>query len=123
MSPEIVMWNRAAETMPREQLEQLQLRRLRELVLRVGQKIPFYAERLSQAGVSSEYLDSLADLARLPFTLKSDLRDNYPFGMFAVPMDDVVRIHASSGTTGKPVVASYTRADMALWGEVMARTL
>jgi phenylacetate-CoA ligase len=123
MSPEILMWNRAAETMPREQLEQLQLRRLRELVSRVGQKVPFYAKRLGEAGVSSDQLNSLDELARIPFTLKSDLRDNYPFGMFAVPMDEVVRIHASSGTTGKPVVGSYTRGDMALWGELMARTL
>lgn len=123
MQPEILMWNRAAETMPREQLAQLQLQRLRELVARVAQKIPFYARRLQAAGIRAESIQSLDDLARIPFTTKQDLRDNYPFGMFAVPLDEVVRIHASSGTTGKPVVGPYTRNDLALWGEVMARTL
>jgi phenylacetate-CoA ligase len=123
MPTESLMWNRAAETMPREQLQALQLQRLRAMAARVSERVPFYAKRLAAAGVTAGNIKSLDDLARIPFTLKSDLRDNYPFGLFGVPMDDVVRIHASSGTTGKPIVGPYTRNDMALWGEVMARTL
>ncbi len=117
------MWNKAAETMPRDQLENLQVQRLRETVARAVQKVPFYARRLKDAGISADDIQSLHDLARIPFTLKTDLRDNYPFGLLAVPPSEVVRIHASSGTTGKPVVGPYTRGDLALWGEVMARTL
>ncbi len=120
---EVLMWNREAETMPRDQLQQLQLRRLREVVARASQRIPFYARRLQEAGVSAEGIQSLDDLARIPFTYKTDLRDHYPFGMLAVPLPEVVRIHASSGTTGKPTVGPYTRGDLALWAEVMARTL
>jgi len=123
MPSDILMWNPAAETMPRKQLQALQLERLRTLVARVSQRIPHYAKRLQQAEVGPDTVRSFDDLARIPFTYKSDLRDNYPFGMFAVPMSEVVRIHASSGTTGKPVVGPYTRGDMALWGELMARTL
>ncbi len=123
MAHEILMWNREAETMPREQLEPLQLNRLRELLTRVSQKNAFYGNRLKEADVNAEEIKSLDDLARIPFTLKTDLQDHYPFGMLTVPLDDVVRIHASSGTTGRPVVGPYTRSDMELWAEVMARTL
>jgi phenylacetate-CoA ligase len=123
MPSEILFWNRAAETMPREQLQALQCQRLRAMVARVSERVPFYEKRLATAGVTAGNIQSLDDLARIPFTLKSDLRDNYPFGLFGVPMSDVVRIHASSGTTGKPIVGPYTRNDMALWGEAMARTL
>jgi len=118
-----LMWNRAAETMPRDALERLQVQRLREVVGRVAQAVPFYAKRLGEGNVRAEDIQSLDDLARIPLTTKHDLRDNYPFGMVAVPIDDIVRIHASSGTTGKPVVGPYTRNDMTLWAEVMARTL
>jgi phenylacetate-CoA ligase len=117
------MWNPAAETMPRADLEALQLERLRSLLARVTARVPHYAHRLQHAGVGADSITSSDDLARIPFIYKSDLRDDYPFGMFAVPMSEVVRIHASSGTTAKPVVSPYTRADVALWGEVMARTL
>jgi phenylacetate-CoA ligase len=120
---EILMWNKDAEKMPRIQLEQLQLKRLSEQVARMSDKVPFYTKRLQEVGVSADSIQSLDDLARIPFTTKTDLRDNYPFGMLTVPLSEVVRIHASSGTTGKPVVGPYTRGDMALWGEVMARTL
>jgi phenylacetate-CoA ligase len=123
MTTDVMMWNKDAETMPPDPLAQLQLKRLREQVARVSQKVPFYAKRLQDAGVSADTIQSLDDLARIPFTTKSDLRDNYPFGLLTVPLTDIVRIHASSGTTGKPVVGPYTRNDMALWGEVMARTL
>lgn len=117
------IWNPEFETLPRDQLEQLQVKRLRELVARVSATVPFYKRKLADTKVSSDDIQSLDDLKRLPFTEKSDLRDNYPFGMFTVPLDQVVRIHASSGTTGKPTVSGYTRADVDLWAEVMARTV
>jgi len=85
--------------------------------------VPFYRKKFQEAGVLPCDVKSLKDLRRLPFTTKQDLRDNYPFGMFAVPMDNVVRIHASSGTTGKPVVAGYTARDVHTWAELMARSL
>ncbi|HLF01251.1 MAG TPA: phenylacetate--CoA ligase [Anaerolineales bacterium] len=116
------IWNPDYETMPREQLEKLQLQRLREVAGRVAAS-PLYRKKFTEAKVSPDDLKSLDDLARLPFTEKSDLRDNYPYGMFVVPMEKVVRIHASSGTTGKPTVGGYSRADVDLWAEVMARTV
>ena len=99
----------------------MQLDRLRSLVGRIARDVPYYREQLS--GVVPDDIDSLDALSKLPFTQKKTLRDNYPFGLFAVSRSEVVRIHASSGTTGKPTVVGYTRSDMALWGEVMARTL
>ncbi len=111
------------ETMPREALEAIQLRRLQATVARVYNTVPFYRRRFEEAGVTPEDIRSLADLRKLPFTTKADLRDNYPFGMFAVPMDNVTRIHASSGTTGKPTVVGYTARDIQTWAELMARTL
>jgi len=109
------------ESLDRESLTRLQLQRLRSLVERIAREVPFYREQLKD--VSPDDIDSLDALSELPFTHKKTLRENYPFGLFAVPRKQVVRIHASSGTTGKPTVVGYTRADMALWGEVMARTL
>ncbi len=116
---ELTMIERAS----REELERLQLSRLRQQVARAAERVPFYRERLRGAGVTPADIRSLGDLRRLPFTVKDDFRDTYPFGLLAVPMDDVVRLHASSGTTGKPTVVAYTRADLALWSHVMARTL
>ncbi len=115
------VWNPEYETMPRDQLENLQTQRLRDVTTRASAGMPLYKKKL--AGVSPDDIKSLDDLQRLPFTEKSDLRDNYPFGMFTVPMEKIVRIHASSGTTGKPTVGGYTKADMDVWGEVMARTV
>jgi phenylacetate-CoA ligase len=109
------------ETLDRESLVGLQLERLRSLVTHIARAVPFYREQLS--GVVPDDLDSLDALSGLPFTHKKTLRDHYPFGLFAVSRKEIVRIHASSGTTGKPTVVGYTRSDMALWGEVMARTL
>jgi phenylacetate-CoA ligase len=109
------------ETMSRDRLAALQLERLRALVARVKQRVPLYRERL--ADVEPDELHTLADLRRLPFTLKSDLRDTYPLGMLAVPREEVARLHASSGTTGKPTVVAYTRADIDLLGRVNARSL
>ncbi|MGD8555535.1 MAG: phenylacetate--CoA ligase [Anaerolineales bacterium] len=117
------MWNKKLEAMPRKELEKLQGERLAELVAHVDANVPFYKKKFKEAKVKPEDIKSLDDLKRLPFTMKEDLRDHYPFGMFAVPVNDVVRIHASSGTTGKPTVGGYNKADMEVWGEVMARTL
>ena len=112
-----------AETMPREDLRALQLQRLQATVERVYHLVPFYRHRLDEARVKPEDIRTLDDLQRLPFTTKQDIRDNYPFGMFATPMDQIVRIHASSGTTGKPTPVAYTRRDLDNWSELMARTI
>ncbi|WP_456395189.1 phenylacetate--CoA ligase family protein [Desulfurobacterium sp.] len=108
--------------MARETLEALQLKRLRETVERAYYLVPLYRKKFDEAGVSPEDIQTLDDLKRLPFTIKQDLRDNYPFGLFAVPMEQIVRIHSSSGTTGKPTVVGYTENDMKVWQEVMIRT-
>src|SRR2546422_8002757 len=110
------------ETVAVPQLEQVQLERLRSGIDRVSKSVPFYRDRLREAGVGADSIRCLDDLAALPFTTKQDLRDHYPFGLLAVPMKAVVRIHASSGTTGKPTVVAYTRDDIALWSDLMART-
>jgi len=111
------------DVLPRPELERLQLERLRDTVRRVSERVPFYRERFLQAGITAEGIRSLDDLRRLPFTTKQDLRDHYPFGLFAVPMADVARIHASSGTTGKMTVVGYTLRDIDAWAEVCARSL
>lgn len=111
------------ETMPREALESIQARRLQATVSRVYATVPFYRKKFDEAGIRPGDINSVSDLQRLPFTTKQDLRDNYPYGMFAVPMDNVVRIHASSGTTGKPTVVGYTNRDINTWAELMARSL
>jgi len=113
----------AVERLSRAELAALQLARLQQLVARAAARVPLYRERLRRAGIGARDIRSLEDLTRLPFTTKSDFRDTYPFGMLAVPMDEVVRIHASSGTTGKPTVVAYTRGDLQTWSEVMARTV
>ncbi|MDQ3782785.1 MAG: phenylacetate--CoA ligase [Actinomycetota bacterium] len=107
----------------RAALEALQLERLRGVLHRVYEQVPHYRRAFDAAGVHPDGLTSLPDLARFPFTTKADLRDNYPFGMFAVPRDRVNRVHASSGTTGKPTVVGYTRADLDTWAELMARSI
>lgn len=111
------------ETMPREAMESIQLRRLQTTLQRVYATVPFYREKFEQAGLTPSDIQSLNDLEKIPFTYKKDLRDNYPFGMFAVPMDNVVRIHASSGTTGQPTVVGYTARDIDTWANLMARSL
>ena len=113
----------AVERMPREELARVQVARLKRQIARAAERVPLYRERLRAAGVTAGDIRSLADLRHLPFTVKTDFRDTYPFGLLAVPMEEIVRIHASSGTTGKPTVVAYTRGDMDTWSEVMARTL
>ncbi len=116
------MWNPAVETMPRAELTRLQMQRLRQQVMRAYERVPFYRQALEERSMHPRDIQALEDIERLPFTVKDDFRTTYPYGLFAVPLKEVVRLHASSGTTGKPVVGGYTRADMAMWGEVMART-
>lgn len=116
-------WNPKYELMAREDLEDLQLERLRQTVERCYHDVPHYRRKFQETGVDPGDIRSLEDLKKLPFTVKTDLRDNYPYGMFAVPMSEVVRIHSSSGTTGKPTVVGYTRNDLNVWSELMARSL
>lgn len=116
-------WNKEMECMPREELNALKLRRLKETVYRVYCFVPSYRARMDEAGIKPDDIQSLEDLRKLPFTTKQDMRDNYPFGLFAVPMSEVVRIHSSSGTTGKPTVVGYTRRDLDTWADLMARAL
>ncbi|MEM7348297.1 MAG: phenylacetate--CoA ligase, partial [Chloroflexota bacterium] len=118
-----MIWNEAIETMPRAELEKLQSERLQQVVERVYNNVPFYTQKFDELGIKPSDIKNAADVSRLPFTKKQDLRDNYPFGLFAVPREEVVRIHASSGTTGKPTVVGYTREDIKNWAEVCARSL
>ncbi|MCL6472178.1 MAG: phenylacetate--CoA ligase [Firmicutes bacterium] len=118
-----MIWNKDIETMPHDRLEQLQLQRLQDTVKRIYEYVPMYKKRLDEAGIGPNSIKTLDDLEKLPFTLKTDLRDNYPFGLFAAPMKDIVRVHASSGTTGKSTVVGYTAKDIETWAELMARTL
>ncbi len=117
------MFDRAAETMARGDLETLQLHRLKAILDHAYERVPHYKRKFDAAGAKPGDLKSLADIARFPFTIKTDLRDNYPFGMFAVPREQLLRIHASSGTTGKPTVVGYTKNDLDLWSDLMARCL
>ncbi len=111
------------ESMPREELKALQLKRLQDVCRRVYATVPFYRKRFDEAGIKPADVRSLEDLKRLPFTVKQDLRSNYPFGTFAVPRDNIARIHASSGTTGQAVVVGYTQYDLDVWAQLMSRCL
>ncbi|MFQ5399957.1 MAG: phenylacetate--CoA ligase family protein [Anaerolineae bacterium] len=117
------IWNPEYESMPRDDLEKLQGQRLSQIAEYVYHRIPIYRQKFDELGVTPEDIKGLDDLKRLPFTTKQDLRDAYPFSNFAVPLEEVARIHASSGTTGKPTVGGYSKKDLALWAEVMARTV
>lgn len=117
----MTIWDLQHETMDRERLEELQLERLRTMLARVHDRVPFYRTALDAAGFAPGDLASLSDLSRLPFTEKNDFRDHYPYGLFAVPLKEVVEIHSSSGTTGKAVVGGYTRADLDVWTELVCR--
>jgi phenylacetate-CoA ligase len=116
-----MIYNEEYETLPREVLEVLQLKRLKQVISRVYHTVGFYRKSFDEIGVTPDDIKTLDDLKRFPFTTKQDLRDNYPFGMFAVPMSGVVRLHASSGTTGRSTVVGYTKRDIEIWSELMAR--
>ena len=116
-----MIYSEEFETLPREVLEALQLKRLKQVVQRVYHTVGFYRKAFDKAGVTPDDIKTLDDLRRFPFTTKQDLRDNYPFGMFAVPMSSIVRLHASSGTTGRSTVVGYTKRDIETWSELMAR--
>jgi phenylacetate-CoA ligase len=118
-----MIWNRKAECMSAEEKEELQLRRLQEVVKLAYENVNYYKKRFKDLNVHPDDIETLDDLKKLPFTTKTDLRDAYPFGMFAVPRDEIVEVHTTSGTTGKPTVSGYTQKDLDIWGEVMARTL
>jgi phenylacetate-CoA ligase len=115
------IWDSQHECMPREELEQLQLERLQATLNRVHKNVTCYRSKFNELGIVPEDVTSLADLSKLPFTTKEDLRVNYPYGMFAVPLREVVRIHSSSGTTGKPTVVGYTKNDLKTWSNLVAR--
>jgi phenylacetate-CoA ligase len=116
-------WNDKFECMPVEKLKKFQLEKLKDTVAWVSEKVPFYQKKFKEMGIKAGGIKSLEDIAKLPFTVKNDLRDNYPFGLCAVPLKEVVRIHASSGTTGKPITGPYTAEDLEQWIECMARNL
>jgi len=117
-----MIFNEEFETLPREALEALQLKRLQQVAERVYHTVGFYKRAFDEAGVYPDDIKRLDDIKKLPFTVKQDLRDNYPFGLFSVPMSNIVRLHASSGTTGKATVVGYTRRDIEIWSRLMARS-
>lgn len=117
------MWNKEFEAMPVKERRTLQFERLKYILGYVYDRVPFYKRAFDKAGIKPADFKKLSDLSKFPTTVKTDLRDNYPFGLFAQPMSEIVRLHASSGTTGKPIVAGYTQNDIDVWAEVMARTL
>lgn len=118
-----MIWNEEYETMPREALEAIQLKRLKAMVERVYATVPYCRQKMDTHGVNPGMIKTISDLRKLPFFTKEDLRANYPFGLFTVPLERVVRVHASSGTTGQPTVVGYTKRDIDTWSELMARTL
>ena len=118
-----MIFNIDKETMPREKIREIQLSRLQDLCRRVYANVPFYRRSFDEKGIKPSDVQSLDDLKFLPFTLKQDMRNNYPYGLFAVPMEMIQRIHASSGTTGKATVVGYTKRDIETWAECAARSL
>lgn len=118
-----MIWDKDKECMVREELVQLQLERLQSTIHRVYRNVPFYRRMFDKHGIDPDGFSSLEDIGKIPFTTKSDLRENYPYGLFAVPLREVVRIHTSSGTTGMPIVVGYTKNDLKIWTELVARVL
>ena len=118
-----MIWDKTWECASRKAIEQIQLERLKATVSRVYEKVPYYRNVLDSIGVKPEDIRTLDDIRRLPFTTKDVLRDNYPFGLFAVPKSELLRLHASSGTTGKPTVVGYTRRDLETWSQLVARVV
>lgn len=118
-----MIWNKEAECISSEEREETQLKNLQKVVKTAYENVSYYKKRFDDVGVVPEDIENLSDIQKLPFTTKTDLRDAYPFGMFAVPADDIVEVHTTSGTTGKPTVSGYTQNDINIWGEVIARSL
>lgn len=118
-----MIWNQEVETLKRKDMQLLQLERLKHVVKRAYENVPLYRRKFDEIGLKPEHIVTLKDIEKIPFTTKNDLRDNYPYGLFAVPMKSIVRLHASSGTTGKPIVVGYTRKDMDTWSELVARLI
>lgn len=118
-----MIWNDTMECMKRDEMRKIQSIRLRNVVERVYHNTPFYRKKMQELGITPDDIQTIEDIVKLPFTVKQDLRDNYPFGLMAVPMSEIVRLHASSGTTGKPIVVGYTRKDLNNWSEVVSRCL
>ena len=118
-----MFWDEKAECMSREEIEELQLRKLQATVKRAFDKVPFYNKKYTECEVFPEDIETLKDIEKLPILTKDDLRASYPFGLFAVDQKDIVEVHSSSGTTGKPVVSGYTKKDLDIWAELIARGL
>jgi len=118
-----MIWNEKIECASRKDMEAIQSERLRETVNRIYHNVPAYRKKMQEVGLTPGDIHGISDLHKLPFTIKTDLRDNYPYGLFTVPMSEIVRLHASSGTTGKPIVVGYTRKDIQMWAEVVSRSL
>ena len=118
-----MIWNPTKECMSREQMRELQGKRLHKIVEYVYHNVPFYRNKLQEMDLSPADIQTIDDIVKLPFTTKKDLRDNYPFGLQAAPQSEIIRIHASSGTTGNPTIVGYTRKDISIWSECMARSL
>ena len=116
-----MIWDKEAECCSHKKTEELQLERLRHMVEKAYDRVPFYKKKFDEAGIRPSDITSLSDIEKIPFTTKNDMREEYPFGLFAEPMKNVVRVHASSGTTGKPVVAGYTKSDLDNWSTAIAR--
>jgi len=118
-----MIWNKTKECMSLDEKRNLQGERLRKLVERVYHSTPFYRQKMQEMDITPDDIKIVDDIVKLPFTTKQDLRDNYPYGLFAVPMSEIIRLHASSGTTGRPTVVGYTRRDLSIWSEMIARCL
>ena len=116
-----MFWDEKIECMSKEDMEELQLKRLQDVVKTAFNEVPYYHKRYTEEEVFPEDIETLSDIEKLPFTTKTDLRASYPFGLFAVPQKDIIEIHTSSGTTGKPTVSGYTEEDLDIWGELIAR--
>ncbi|MEM2985112.1 MAG: hypothetical protein QXL24_07810, partial [Candidatus Jordarchaeaceae archaeon] len=120
---EYLYWNKDVELFSREEIERIQSKRLRSMVKYCNDNVRLYNERFKKAGLNPEDIKSVENITKIPFTFKDDLRENYPFKMFAKPLEEIVRLHASSGTSGSPTVVGYTRNDIETWTELMARTI
>ena len=116
-----MFFNEHVETLDRQSMKEIQLARLKQVIRRVYERVPFYRKKMEELGITPDDIQTLSDIQKMPFTVKNDLRDHYPYGLFAEPMENIVRLHASSGTTGKPIVAGYTKDDLSNWAECIAR--